>query len=114
MEEKATPRYGAWGLFLMLGPHLGPRHPAVVTKHAGRGGACPPGAGMGMGEASLCEYTAPAAGIEDASVQVSPLEGAQLARRACRLGQEKPAQHTKAVMFPSSFLLKSLLFRQKT
>ena len=68
---------------------------------------------MGTGEASLCEYTAPAAGIEDASVQVSPWKG-QLARRACRLGQEKPAQHTKAVMFPSSFLLKSLPFRQKT
>lgn len=39
--------------------------------------------------------------------------GAQLARRACRLGQEKPAQH-KAVMSLPSFLLKSLPFRQKT
>lgn len=42
-----------------------------------------------------------------------PLAGAQLTRRACRLGQEKPAQH-KAVMSPPSFLLKSLPFRQKT
>lgn len=114
ITEKATPRYGAWGLFLTLGPHLGPRDPAAVTKQAGRGGACPPGAGKrGRGEASLCEYMAPAAGPEDASGQVRPLAGAQLTRRACRLGQEKPAQH-KAVMSPPSFLLKSLPFRQKT
>lgn len=84
----------------------------LETQQAGRSGAYPSGAEMGGGS-SLCEYMAAAAGLEDASVQVSPLEGAWSARRASRLGQEKPALHTKAVTSPQSFLLKTLPFRQK-
>ena len=107
-EEKATPRCGAWGLLLTLGPHLGLRDPTSRREWS------LPTRGRDVWGKRHCGYRPAAARLEDASLRVSPLEGAWLARRGSRLGQEKPVQHTKAVMSPQTFLLKTLPFRQET